>query len=302
MVVNGGTSDEREVSLRSGAAVGNALVAAGHTVTSYDPSDEAPLAQAAIGCDVAFPVIHGAGGEDGYLQLELEHVGLPYVGSGVEASQLCFNKFFYKQKLAEAGIPTAQSVELMSGQDLSAQPLLQQAFVLKPATGGSSIDTFIVRDVRKADIPLIESTLEKYDSMLLEELIPGTEITIGVLGTKSLPVVEIIPPASGEFDYENKYNGATQELCPPVSLNTAIQRQAGELAVQIHQLCGCDDYSRTDMIVRPDGSLVVLETNTLPGMTDQSLLPKAAMAAGIDMPTLCDQLVQLALRRRIASA
>lgn len=297
LVINGGTSNEREVSLRSGQAVGAALTAAGHTVSYYDPADNGILAEAARACDVAFPIIHGVGGEDGVLQLQLEHVGLPYVGSGVEASELCFHKVAYKEKLVANGLPTPAYEVLMSGQDLATKPLMQKPYVLKPAGGGSSIDTFIVRDVTKADLNTIESTLEKYDSMLLEELIPGIEITVGVLGDKSLPIIEIIPPASGEFDYENKYNGASQELCPPVNINTSIQKQAGDMALQIHQLCGCDDYSRTDMMVRPDGSLVVLETNTAPGMTDQSLLPKAALVAGLDMAKLCDALVNLALRR-----
>lgn len=297
LVVCGGTSNEREVSLRSGSAVGKALEAAGHTVGYYDPAEGEALAKAAIGRDVAFPVIHGAGGEDGVLQLQLERVGLPYVGSGVEASELCFNKVAYKEKIMADGLPTAAYDIVMSGQKLAEKPLMRGPFVLKPSGGGSSIDTFIVREPARADFPAIEKTLEKYDSMLLEELITGIEITVGVLGDTPLPIIEIIPPASGEFDYENKYNGSTQELCPPVNINTDIQRQASELALRIHRLCGCDDYSRTDMIVRADGSLVVLETNTLPGMTEQSLLPKAAMAAGLDMPKLCDTLVKSALLR-----
>jgi D-alanine-D-alanine ligase len=138
--------------------------------------------------------------------------------------------------------------------------------------------------------------------MLLEQLVEGVEIAVPVLDNHALPVIEIIPPSGGEFDYENKYNGASQELCPPQHVTQSVQHRAQQLAEKIHSLCGCRDYSRTDMIVRPDGSLTVLETNTIPGMTEQSLFPKAAAVAGLSMAELCTQLVELALSRRTASA
>jgi D-alanine-D-alanine ligase len=120
---------------------------------------------------------------------------------------------------------------------------------------------------------------------------------VGVLGKQALPVIEIIPPAGGEFDYENKYNGKTQELCPPVHVAEDLQRQAQNLAEQIHSAAGCRDMSRTDFIIRNDGSIYLLETNTIPGMTSQSLYPKMAATAGISFPDLCDRLVQMALSR-----
>ncbi len=134
--------------------------------------------------------------------------------------------------------------------------------------------------------------------MLIETLIAGQEITVGVLIEQALPVIEIVPPANGEFDYTNKYNGATQELCPPRSIDRDIQQRAQHLALQIHKLTGGRDMSRTDMMVASDGSLHVLETNTVPGLTDQSLFPKAADIAGYDMPHLVRLLVETALKRK----
>jgi D-alanine-D-alanine ligase len=140
--------------------------------------------------------------------------------------------------------------------------------------------------------------LSIYHEMLLEELIEGQEITVGVVLDKALPVIEIIPPADGEFDYDNKYNGKTQELCPPEDISNVTQEKAQQIAEKIHLSLGVKDFSRTDIMVRAsDEKLFVLETNTIPGMTDQSLLPKAAAVAGLSMPQLCSELVEAALHR-----
>jgi D-alanine-D-alanine ligase len=141
----------------------------------------------------------------------------------------------------------------------------------------------------------MQAALDKHQRLLLEALIAGTEITVGMLGEQPLPVIEIIPPEHGEFDYENKYNGQTQELCPPVHVSPELQQAAQQLAQQVHELCGCRDFSRTDIIIDAEQQLWVLEINTIPGMTDQSLLPKAASVAGITMPQLVDRLVEQAL-------
>ncbi len=296
LVIAGGSSGERDVSLRSGSAVQSALEAAGHKVTVLDPKTEQLDSEIAAQCDVAFPIIHGAGGEDGTLQQQLESLQLPYVGSDVASCQLTFDKNSYKTALEQEHILTPAG-DIVDADTIHAHALAQQPFVLKPFDGGSSVDTFIVRDVAHTAWDDIARALKKYDAMLLEELIEGVEITVGVLGDTALPVIEIIPPENGEFDYENKYNGATQELCPPQHVDDAIQQEAQNLAARIHKLCGCRDLSRTDMIVSKNGEVYVLETNTLPGMTDQSLLPKAAAAAGFDMPSLCDRLVQMATNR-----
>jgi D-alanine-D-alanine ligase len=296
LVLAGGTSDEREVSLRSGAAVAAALQTAGHDIKTADPADG--LDEVTVrAADVVFPVLHGLGGEDGALQQQLEAWGVRYAGSDSKASALCFDKWAFRQALQAANLPTAPGTIVTLNDSLAEQPLVQQPFVLKPIDGGSSVDTYIVRDVSGADWSAMQAALDEHQRMLLEKLITGTEITVGVLGEQVLPVIEIIPPANGEFDFTNKYNGQTRELCPPENVDTETQVRAQELALKVHDLCGCRDMSRTDIIIDTVGQLWVLEINTIPGMTDQSLLPKAAATAGINMPQLVDSLVQAALAR-----
>jgi D-alanine-D-alanine ligase len=172
--------------------------------------------------------------------------------------------------------------------------LAKQPFVLKPNDGGSSIDTFIMRDPQKVNATAIKQAFSRHKTMLLQELINGVEITVAVTRMNdhaALPVIEIIPPADGEFDYENKYNGKTQELCPPEHVGRENQRKAQALAKQVHDLTRCQDVSRTDMIITPDDKIYILETNTMPGMTEESLVPKAAAADGISMSKLCSALI-----------
>lgn len=297
LVLTGGDSNEREVSLRSGAAVAKALKQAGHQVESLDPRDRPLASELKQNFDVAFPIIHGAGGEDGSLQQQLENIGLPYVGSGVAASKLCFDKWQWRKLVDEHQVKLAEGA-LVSYEEFKTSPLAKKPFVLKPTTSGSSVDTIIVRDAKNSPVEEINQVFNRHSKLLLEELIEGIEITVGVVGDQALPVIEIIPPQSGEFDYENKYNGASQELCPPKNVPPGIQVKAQELALNIHRLCGCVGLSRTDMIITPSGELLVLETNTLPGMTDASLLPKAAQEAGMDMSHLCDYLVKQAKLQR----
>lgn len=300
VIIAGGTSSERAVSLRSGAAVQQALIAAGHDVQVLDPATES--VSSLVGPNiVAFPVVHGAGGEDGTLQSELETAGIPFVGSGSQSSRICFDKATYRDLLLERGFPVARG-ELVSAAEFGQHGLSQLPYVLKPNNGGSSIDTVIARRPEDVLDYTIDALFGRYESMLLEELIEGIEVTVAVLGNQALPVIEIVPPEGQEFDYEHKYDGSTQELCPAEHLSSAQQTEAQQLALAIHEACGCADYSRTDMIMRSDGSFVILETNTLPGMTDQSLFPKSARVIGIDMPELCDTLVGLALNRQIANA
>ncbi|HWT55709.1 MAG TPA: D-alanine--D-alanine ligase [Candidatus Microsaccharimonas sp.] len=296
LVIAGGASPEREVSLRSGAAILDALKTSGYDVALLDPAEQSIETElTAKHYDVAFPIIHGLGGEDGSLQQHLEELGIAYVGSDAAACRLTFDKSEYKRALEHAGLPVPKGA-LVHSWDVPNHALFKSAFVLKPYDGGSSVDTFIIRDVTSAPWDAMRNALDIYGEMLLEELVEGVEITVGVLGSDGLPVIEIIPPSDGEFDYENKYNGSTQELCPPQHVSEATQAAAQALAIRAHELTGCRDLSRSDMIVRSDDSLVILETNTLPGMTDQSLFPKAANAAGLSMAALCGQLVQLALK------
>lgn len=293
IVLAGGISAERDVSIRSGKTVAEALESKGYKTILLDPLhgiDNLPEA------DAVFLALHGEGGEDGTIQAELERQGRVYIGADVESSALCFDKRAYKDLLRERDFPLARD-EIVTAESFWQSPLIAQPFVLKPIDGGSSIDTYIVRDVSSLPKEALQKSLESYGNMLLEECIEGVELTVGILDKIPLPVIEIIPPASGEFDYANKYNGATRELCPPKNVDQETQAQARELALQVHELVGARDLSRTDIIAAADGRLVILETNTLPGMTAQSLYPKAAAAAGIGMADLADQLVQMALRR-----
>ncbi|HEX7368329.1 MAG TPA: D-alanine--D-alanine ligase [Candidatus Saccharimonadales bacterium] len=291
-VLNGGTSDEREVSLRSGAAVASALKASGYKVTVLDPKS-ADITEI-IDCDIVFPVLHGAGGEDGAIQSQLEKRGIPFVGSGSKASALCFDKWEYRKVITAAGLPMPRG-DTLEHHEHATHHLAQDLHVLKPIAGGSSIDTFIVRDLKKIPHDAIAEAFARYSSMLIEELIDGTELTVGILGDKALPIIEIVPPEGGEYDYTNKYFGDTKLLVAPERIDSKIQSAAQELALQAHRLTGCRDLSRSDIMCDKTGKLFLLETNTIPGMTGHSLFPKMAANIGLDMPALCSRLVEMAL-------
>ncbi len=298
IVLAGGNSDERAVSLRSGAAVTAALTEAGYDVLQLDPAQPTPDYEKQIErSDVVFPALHGKGGEDGSIQAVLEAMHKPYVGADIAASEICFNKWDYKQKLLALGLPVPDG-QLVDEAEFWQSHFVTEPFVLKPYDGGSSVDTFIMRDIANIDKTALSAAFAKHGKMLLEELIEGQEITVPILGEEVLPVIEIIPPDGGEFDYENKYNDKTQELCPPVSVSAEIQKSARELALKIHQALGIRDLSRTDMLIDGSGKLFVLETNTMPGLPPQSLLPKAAAVAGYSMADLTSKLVENALNRK----
>lgn len=298
LVLSGGTSEEREVSLRSGSAVTDALQSTGNKILSYDPSEGLDqLKTLTDEVDVVFPVLHGAGGEDGSIQEYLTRLDIPFVGSGSETSRLCFDKYRYTQFLKNHGFICPDNA-LVAESELWHHPLTKKPFVLKPHTGGSSIDMCIVRDLSEIPRAKIADIYTRHEKMLLEELIEGVEVTVPILGEAALSVIEIVPPQNEEFDYENKYNGKTKEWCPPATIDRSTQKQLQELALQIHQITGCSDMSRTDIIIRNDGSLVVLETNTIPGLTSQSLMPKSAAVSGISMPQLATKLIDLALSRQ----
>jgi D-alanine-D-alanine ligase len=294
-VLAGGNSDERAVSLRSGTAVTDALTTAGYEVATID--------RVGLNVDsltefnVVFPVLHGAGGEDGSLQAELEQRNITFVGTGSEASRLCFDKWQYRESLG-GDLPLPDGA-IVGADDYESNALASGPFVLKPLDGGSSIDTYIVRDPGQTPHDAIIDSFTRHPTMLMEKLIEGVELTVGVLGDEAIGIIEIIPPADGEFDYENKYNGATQELCPPEHVDANVLSHVYELGLRAHELADCRDFSRTDIMYETaSGKLYVLETNTIPGMTDQSLFPKIAAYAGLDMPALCDKLVQMALARK----
>jgi D-alanine-D-alanine ligase len=285
--MSGGDSPEREVSLRSGLSVVRALREAGVEVFEYDPIDGIDgLIVAAKKFDAVFPILHGLHGEDGTIQEVLEQHNIPYLGTGSVASRVCFDKILTHNALESSGITMPRSIRATT-QDIGHE-LFLKPYVLKPISGGSSIDTQIVRilneEARKETIRL----LAEHTEMLAEELIEGNEITIGILGNNALPPIFIKPPLDMEFDYINKYNGKTQEVCPIPEeiLSLAIQEGACQLALRVHELLGCRHLSRVDMIVDSNNELYVLEVNTMPGMTDKSLYPLGAAVYGLTMPEL----------------
>jgi len=304
-LLSGGSSAEREVSLKSGGQVYAALNKDKYDVQRYDPRDDLPrLAQDASSIDVALIILHGRLGEDGTVQGFLECLGIPYQGSGVLGSAVAMNKILSKRLYEEAGLPVAPYLVVDRAQPEAVENLVDTLglpIVVKPEHEGSSIGLSVVRDERHLSKAL--ETAWQYDSRcLLEKFIPGTEITAGVLGNdslQSLPLIEIVPGEDYDFfDYNAKYlPGATKEICP-ARISQQLTEKAQEYARRAHQALYCQGYSRTDMIVGTD-EIYVLETNTIPGMTQTSLFPQAASAAGISFPDLLDRLIELALEKEV---
>lgn len=291
LVLLGGSSNEREVSIRSGENISSALKAAGHEVYDYDPGRGLEgVASYVRSVDCVFPILHGKEGEDGHIQAELERLGFKYLGATPIVAKNCFNKQSFKNRLAELDVPTPRW-DVVSKDSIKSSDLTRAPYVLKPIEGGSSIDTQIIRDIAQ---PHSDEVFGRYDQMLLEELIQGPEITVAVLDKKSLPVVEIIPPSGQEFDYDNKYNGQSQEISPPKNIDPVIQKTAQQLSEKIHEAFGVRHLSRTDFMVDSQGQLYAIDLNIMPGLTAQSLYPKAALAAGMSLPELVDEFLKLA--------
>jgi len=294
LVLQGGRGNEREVSLRSAGQVAGALQSLGHSVFFGDPAEaDFDLDKLTQSSDVVI-MIHGVDGEDGVFQRQLEAMEQPFLGSGSAACELTYDKSRYRKFMATQDVGMAHG-EVVSRQAFDQSKLRQVPYVLKPIKGGSSVDTVIVHDLaNEPKSAYFDSLFAKYGQMLLEQLIEGQEITVGILGSQALPVILIVPPQNGEFDYENKYNGQSQEIVDPPQIDGTVKRGAQELALRIHGLTGCRHLSRTDMIVTPEGELYVLETNTMPGMTAESLFPKAAATAGHNMPALVRCFLEMA--------
>ncbi len=299
----GGKSAEREVSLKSGEQVFQVLDKERYDILRYDPRDDLPrLARDAPNIDVALIILHGRLGEDGTIQGFLDLLNIPYQGSGVLGSALAMNKVLSKQLYAQAGLPTPahEVVERTDREPPSGRvDRLGLPVVVKPEHEGSSIGLSIVRTADQL-FKALEDAWQFDRRCLVEQFIPGVEVTAAVLGNDSLqalPLVEIIPGVNHEFfDYTAKYTpGASNEICP-ARLSPELTARAQEYAVRAHRALCCRGYSRTDMIVS-DNEIVLLETNTIPGMTETSLFPQAAAAAGISFSALLDRLIELAIEK-----
>ncbi len=292
-VMLGGSSAEREVSLRTGAAVATALRSLGHEVHELDP--QAGGWKLPAKTDVVFLALHGTYGEDGTVQGELDRLGVPYTGCDAESSRIAFDKVLTKQSCMEASVPTARFVALNSV-DAPFPKDFAPPLVVKPVRQGSSVGLQFVERREDWAGALTESL--KFDTeVVVEERILGRETTVGILDDQPLPVVEVRPKA-GAYDYRNKYTAGKTDYFCPAEFDAVTTRRIQDAALGAFKAIGGRDYSRVDVMVRPDGSPVVLEVNTLPGMTETSLLPKAAAAAGLNYAELCQRMVELALRRK----
>ena len=288
----GGPSAEREVSLRSGAQVAKALRSLGHQVHEVDPqTEEWRLPE---GTEVVFLALHGTYGEDGTVQQRLEELRVAYTGCDPEASRIGFDKYLTKQRCVEAAVPTARFL-LVDTATVSWPMGWNPPVVLKPVRQGSSVGLQFVERVSDWSQALAEAM--RYDTqVLMEEKIAGRECTVGILADQPLPIVEV-RPKTGVYDYQTKYTAGTTEYFCPAPFDEATTARVQAAALGAFKAIGGRDYSRVDVIVRPGGEPVVLEVNTLPGMTETSLLPKAAAAAGIGYAELCQRMVELAVGR-----
>ena len=289
----GGESSEREVSLRTGFAAASALRRLGYEVREIDLVGDWLAGIRGAGVDVAFLALHGRYGEDGCIQGALELARIPYTGSGVAASALSMSKVLAKRVAASAGVPVAQDA-LYEGEMLSATPPPGMGFplVVKPDREGSTVGISIVRAPEEWGPALAEAG--KFDSrVLVEAYIPGREITVGILNGRVLPAIEIVPKSgSGFYDYRSKYTAGQTEYVIPVPMDRDILVRAAETTRKAAAALSLRGAARIDYRVDPAGNLFFLEANTIPGMTETSLLPKAAKFDGMTFDELVEEILE----------
>lgn len=289
-LLKGGPGKEREVSLRSAAAVSKALQKCSAEVHEIDVTN--PEFHLPESTELAFNIIHGTFGEDGQLQEILSRRGVPYTGEGIVGSRTAFDKIRTKECFDRAGVPTSTWHSLRAGEN----PRLELPYVVKAPQQGSSVGVHIVRKPESL-APALEDCFKYGDEILVEAFFPGRELTVGILGDVALPVVEIVPK-DGFYDYDNKYTSGASEYFVPAPLSPEIALRVQETALAAHRALDLEVYSRVDILLAPDGSMSVLEINTIPGMTELSLLPKAAAVAGLDYPSLCEEIAGLSLAKK----
>jgi D-alanine-D-alanine ligase len=306
-VVCGGRSGEAEVSRRSGQAVAGALGERGHSCTVIEAGGDLWAELGAGGYEVAFLALHGRFGEDGTVQGVCELLGMPYTGSGVLASALCYDKVMTKRMLVASGIATAAWRVVTRGLDTTAAPTamseavdeLGLPMVVKPVGGGSTLGLTIARSL--ADLAVAYAAATTAGDALCESHIAGCEITVGILGDNpptALPTLEIVSDRP-LYDYAAKYTPGASHHIIPARLPSTQRDLSQAVALAAHRALGCRDVSRVDIIVDGAGVPWVLEVNSIPGLTELSLLPDAAAAAGIGFSDLCERLVGFAVQRGV---
>ncbi len=302
-LIAGGRSGEREVSLKSGDAVEKSLDPNKYAVKRYDAREDLGfLLRDSGNLDLALILLHGRYGEDGSMQGLLDLLGIPYVGSGILGSAMAMNKRIAKSVFRAEGLRVAEDVLLCKGEPYSLDDIVERlgaSTVVKPASEGSSIGVTICHSKEEL-LKGVDTAFHHDREILVERFISGKEITCCVLGNKSLealPVIEIVPnPKYSFFDYKAKYTlGATSEICP-ARISPGQTMEVQSCAIRAHKALECRDWSRTDMILS-EGRVYMLETNTIPGMTETSLVPLAARTAGMTFSQLVDRLIELCVER-----
>ena len=298
-VLKGGGSLERQVSLRSGARVEDALERLGHEVIPIDVGGDLVARLRGEAPDVAFVAMHGRDGEDGTVQELLEILGIPYTASGVSACMRCADKVLSKHAMRDAGIPTPDFFafsetafkQLGAADTLPAiEERLGFPVVVKPADQGSALGIRFAPDAGAVPAALVAAFSYSH-KVLLERAIDGRELAVSILGDEALPIVEAIPIGEDFYDFEARYEiGRTAFVCP-AELDAEVTARAQALALEVHRLLGCRNLSRVDLMLDRDGAPWVLEVNTVPGMTETSLLPQAADAAGVDFDELVGRIL-----------
>ncbi|HWB59071.1 MAG TPA: D-alanine--D-alanine ligase [Chthoniobacteraceae bacterium] len=294
-ILKGGPGSEREVSLATAAGVAKALRGLGADVSEVDVTGADFVLPE--GTEIAFNAIHGTFGEDGEIQRILEERGVAYTGEGVEGSKAAFDKILSKKKFIEHGVPTPGHEVIKAGE----RPAMGLPCVVKAPREGSSVGVYIVKTDAELE-PALRGAAQYSDVLLVEQFVKGRELTVGILGDLALPVIEI-RPMQGFYDFKNKYpflnkqgNSGADHLCP-APLDPGQTRLVQETALAAHRALGLRVYSRVDVLLPENGGPSVLEINTIPGMTEASLLPEAAAAAGISYAELCERIIELSLAR-----
>ncbi|ACM19145.1 D-alanine--D-alanine ligase [Geotalea daltonii FRC-32] len=292
-VLMGGFSAEREVSLKSGAAVLKALVGLGYNAVGIDVDRNVATKIVAEGINAAFIALHGRYGEDGAIQGLLELMAIPYTGSGVLASALAMNKIFAKQAFQAAGLTVAPYRVVCRGEVFDAKTFtFPFPVVVKPSQEGSSVGVSIVRQESELEAAMQDAF--KYDrEILIEQFIKGAEVQVGILEDKALGAIEIVPKKEF-YDFEAKYSPGMAEHILPARLPADLYEKVLRAGEEGHRALGCSGYSRVDFLVTTEGLCYILEVNTLPGMTDLSLLPEIARGSGIEFGELVERLISAA--------
>lgn len=289
-VLMGGPSAERDVSLRSGRAIAEALLKKGYNAIPMEVWLPTRNELKSAGIDAAFIALHGTFGEDGGIQTILEGLKIPYTGSKVKASRLGMDKAASRKLFKKAKLSVPDYDLISNG--TRPKTRFGMPIVVKPSAQGSSVGVSIIDKAEELD-SAIKEAFKFGEEVLLEEFIHGKELTVGILDDRPLPVIQVVPKRR-YYDEVAKYTaGMTEYLCPaPISEEEAALAQ--DAGVRAHNAIGCRSFSRVDMILNAEGGIVVLEVNTIPGMTQLSLLPKAAKAAGMDFAGLCERMLESA--------